>query len=168
MQITFQGNPVRTIGELPMLHTEAPDFTLVKTDLSPIRLQDLKGKNIVLNIFISVDTAVCAASVKKFNQDAAKFPNTSILCVSMDLPFAQQRYCAAQNIENVIATSAFGHPEFGKNYGVTIIEGPLAQLLSRAVVVINPELKIIYREQVSEITHEPNYDAVLKCLQNGK
>lgn len=168
MQITLQGSPIHTVGELPPLNSKAPDFTLVKTDLNPITLQDLKGQYIVLNIFVSIDTSVCATSVKKFNQDASKYPNTTVICVSMDLAFAQQRFCAAQNIDNVISASAFRNPEFGKDYGVTITDGPLSQLLSRAAVVIDPDQKIIYREQVVEMTHEPDYEAVYKCLQEAQ
>lgn len=164
MDITFKGSSVHTVGSLPPLNTKAPHFTLVKTDLSPITLIDLKGKNIILNIFISLDTAVCAASVRKFNEEAATLPNTQVLCVSMDLPFAQQRFCALEGIENVMAVSAFRHAEFGNAYGVTIVDGPLKGLLSRAIVIIDSNQTVIYREQVKEITHEPNYTDALKTL----
>lgn len=165
MQITFQGKPVNTFGKHPSIHSNAPDFTLVKTDLSPLTLQSLKGKNVILNIFVSIDTSVCAASVKRFNEEAAKHPDTTVLCISMDLPFALKRFCGAENLNNVLAVSAFRNPEFGKNYGVVIIDGPLEQLLSRAVVLINPAQEIVYCEQVPEITHEPNYEAVLSALR---
>lgn len=161
MQVTFQGKPVNTVGALPSVGSNAPELTLVKTDLSLIHLKDLKGQNVILNIFISIDTSVCALSVRKFNEEAAKLPNTTILCVSMDLPFAHKRFCAAEHLEKVIPVSAFRNPEFGKNYGVTISEGPLSQLLSRAIVIIDPKGKILYTEQVAEITDEPNYQAAL-------
>jgi thiol peroxidase len=164
MEITFKGSPIQTIGSLPSLGSKAPNFNLVKTDLSNSQLQDFTGKRVILNIFISVDTSVCATSVRKFNEAASKLQNTIILCVSMDLPFAFQRFCGAENLNNVIPVSAFRNPEFGKNYGLTIIEGPLAGLLSRAIVVLDPTQKIIYTEQVSEITHDPDYEKVLKLL----
>lgn len=160
MQITFKGSPVQTIGELPQVGTKAPDFSLVKTDLSTLSLKDLAGKNVLLNIFISLDTPVCAESVAKFNQKANQLPNTVVLCVSMDLPFAHARFCSSKGLENVTPVSAFRNPEFGRNYGLTIKEGPLAQLLARAVVLINPKGEIAYTELVSEITHEPNYEVL--------
>ncbi len=165
MQINFQGKPVKTAGMLPKVGTEAPKFTLVKTDLSPIQLNDLSGKHCILNIFISIDTSVCATSTRKFNEAASKMSNTSILCVSMDLPFALKRFCGAENLNNVIPVSAFRDPEFGKNYGVTIMEGPLAGLLSRAIVIIDPKGKILHTEQVPEIGDEPNYQAALDVLK---
>lgn len=164
MEITFKGTKIHTIGELPKIQSQAPEFSLVKNDLSTVSLKDIKERNIILNIFVSVDTDVCATSVKKFHQEASKLPNTLILNVSMDLPFAFQRFCAAENIQNAMAASAFRNPEFGKDYGVTIIDGPLKGLLSRAIVILDENRKIIYREQVPEITQEPNYDAVLSIL----
>ena len=160
MKITFKGSPVNTIANLPAKGTTAPDFTLVKTDLSNLSLKDLIGKNIVLNIFVSIDTSVCASSARKFNEALSKMKDTVVLCVSMDLPFALQRFCAAEGLKNVIPVSAF-RSDFGKNYGVTLIDGPLANLLSRAIVVIDSNQKVIYTEQVSEITEEPNYEAVI-------
>lgn len=163
--ITFKGNPIKTVGELPKKDSQALVFTLTKTDLSDVSLTDFSGKIIVLNIFPSLDTATCAASVRKFNAEAAKFNHAVILCVSMDLPFAQQRFCGAEGLDKVIPVSAFRHPEFGERYGVKIAEGVLAGLLSRAIVIIDTHGKVIYTEQVSEITHEPNYDAALAVLK---
>lgn len=163
-QITFKGNPIHTSGELPAQGSAAPDFTLVKQDLSETVLSDYKGKRLVLNIFPSIDTGVCAISVRKFNEKAAALKNTVVLCVSLDLPFAQSRFCGAEGIKNVVTASAF-RSAFGDHYGVTIADGPLAGLLSRAVVVINEKGKVIYTEQVPEIAQEPNYDAALAALK---
>ncbi len=162
-QITFQGSPVQTVGELPATGSAVPGFTLVKQDLSETTLDDCKGKKLVLNIFPSIDTGVCALSVKAFNAKAASLKNTVVLCVSMDLPFAQGRFCAAEGIENVVTASAF-RSAFGEHYGVTITDGPLAGLLSRAVVVVDESGNVIYTEQVPEITQEPNYEAALAVL----
>lgn len=163
-QVTFKGTPIHTIGDLPAKNSAAPDFTLVKQDLSETTLSDYKGKRLVLNIFPSIDTGVCAMSVRKFNEKAAALKNTVVLCVSMDLPFAQSRFCGAEGIKNVITASAF-RSVFGDHYGVTIADGPLAGLLSRAVVVINESGKVIYTEQVPEIAQEPDYDAALAALK---
>ncbi len=159
--ITLQGNPIQTIGTLPAVGANAPAFTVTKTDLSDVSLQDFAGKKIVLNIFPSVDTGTCATSVRKFNTEASKLENTVVLCVSADLPFAQKRFCGAENLETVIPASVFRHSEFGKNYGVTITSGPIAGLLSRAVVIIDEQGKVIYTQQVPEITIEPDYQAAL-------
>ena len=163
-KITFRGSPINTAGELPAKGSAAPDFTLVKQDLSETVLADYKGKQLVLNIFPSIDTGVCAMSVRKFNEKAAALKNTVVLCVSMDLPFAQSRFCGAEGIKNVVPVSAF-RSAFGDHYGVTIADGPLAGLLSRAVVVVNESGKVIYTEQVPEITQEPDYDAALAALK---
>lgn len=163
-QITFKGTPIRTIGELPTKGSAATDFTLVKQDLSETVLADYKGKRLVLNIFPSIDTGICAISVRKFNERAAALKNTVVLCVSMDLPFAQSRFCGAEGIKNVVTVSAF-RSAFGDHYGVTIAEGPLTGLLSRAVVVISESGKVIYTEQVPEIAQEPSYDAALAALK---
>ena len=144
-QITFKGTPIRTIGELPAKGSAAADFVLVKQDLSDTILSDYKGKRLVLNIFPSIDTGVCAMSVRKFNEKAAALTNTVVLCVSMDLPFAQSRFCGAEGIKNVVTASAF-RSAFGDHYGVTIAEGPLTGLLSRAIVVINESGKVLYTE----------------------
>jgi len=163
-QITFKGTPIRTIGELPAKGIVATDFALVKQDLSETVLSDYKGKRLVLNIFPSIDTGVCATSVRKFNEKAAALKNTVVLCVSMDLPFAQSRFCGAEGIKNVVTASAF-RSAFGDHYGVTIAEGPLTGLLSRAIVVINESGKVLYTEQVPEIAQEPDYDAALAALK---
>lgn len=163
-QITFKGTPIQTCGELPAKNSLAPDFTLVKQDLSDAGLSDYKGRRLVLNIFPSIDTGVCATSVRKFNEKAAALENTVVLCVSMDLPFAQSRFCGAEGIKNVVTASAF-RSSFGDHYGVTIAEGLLAGLLARAVVVINESGKVIYTEQVPEIAQEPDYDAALAALK---
>jgi len=163
-QITFKGTPIHTAGELPATGSTAPDFTLVKQDLSETTLADYKGKRLVLNIFPSLDTGVCAMSVRKFNEMAAGLTNTAVLCVSMDLPFAQARFCGAEGIKNVETASAF-RSNFGDHYGVIIAEGPLTGLFSRAVVVIDEAGKVIYTEQVPEIAQEPNYAAALAALK---
>jgi len=163
-QITFKGTPIKTCGELPAKNSRAPDFTLVKQDLSDAELSAYKGKRLILNIFPSIDTGVCAMSVRKFNEKAAALKNTVVICVSMDLPFAQGRFCGAEGIKNVVTASAF-RSSFGEHYGVTIAEGPLAGLLSRAVVIINEAGQVIYTEQVPEIAQEPNYDAALAALK---
>lgn len=161
--ITFKGNPIETVGKLPKIGTQAPDFTLVKSDLSEISLQDYRGKRLVLNIFPSVDTPTCATSVRKFNQEAAQLDNVSILCVSADLPFAAGRFCGAEGIENVTTGSSF-RSSFGDDYGVTIKTGPLAGLLSRAVVVIDEQGEVLYTEQIQETADEPDYDSALAVL----
>lgn len=162
--ITLQGNSINTSGNLPQVGTKAPDFTLVKTDLSQESLASLSGKNVVLNIFPSVDTPVCATSVRRFNEDASKKDNTVVLNISADLPFAHARFCGAEGLEDVVSLSAFRNQEFGTAYGADITDGPLQGLLSRAVVVIDPEGVVKYTEQVPEITQEPNYDAALAAL----
>lgn len=163
-QITFKGSPIHTIGELPAKGSPAPDFTLVKQDLSETSLADYKGKKLVLNIFPSIDTGVCATSVRTFNEKAAGLTNTVVLCISMDLPFAQARFCGAEGITNVVTASAF-RSVFGDHYGVILADGPLAGLLSRAVVVVDEAGKVIYAEQVPEIAQEPDYDAALAALK---
>jgi thiol peroxidase len=161
--ITFQGNEVQTVGELPAVGASAPQFTLVKADLGEVSLAELKGKNVVLNIFPSIDTGTCAMSVRKFNEKAAQLDNTVVICVSADLPFAAGRFCGAEGIENVLTGSTF-RASFGEDYGVTFTSAPLTGLLSRSVVVINSEGKIAYTEQVAETTEEPNYDAAIAAL----
>lgn len=163
-QITLQGNPVQTVGNLPAVGMEAPSFKLVKTDLSEASMQDFAGKNIILNIFPSLDTSVCAASVRRFNKEAGESPDTVVLCISADLPFAHQRFCEIEGLNDVIPLSVFRSPEFGRDYGVTITSGPLAGLMSRAVVIIDKSGEVAYTEQVPEITQEPDYDASLLAL----
>lgn len=163
-QITLQGNAIETVGNLPAQGAAAPAFTLVKTDLSDVSLSDYSGKKVVLNIFPSIDTAVCAASVRRFNEIASQNENTVVLCVSADLPFAHKRFCEVDGLENVVPVSVFRSPAFGNDYGVTVSTGPLAGLLSRAVVVVNEDGTVAYAEQVPEIVEEPNYDAALAAL----
>jgi thioredoxin-dependent peroxiredoxin len=163
-KITLQGNAINTSGELPKVGSLAKDFKLIANDLSTKTLNDFKGKKLVLNIFPSIDTGTCAASVRNFNKSAADLDNTSVLCISRDLPFAQARFCGAEGIENVFMLSDFNTGQFGKDYGLNIIDGPLAGLNSRCIVTIDTEGKVIYTEQVAEITEEPNYDLALKSL----
>ena len=163
--INFKGSPVTTVGELPAVGTLAPEFTLTKGDLSDAKLSDYKGKRIILNIFPSVDTGVCAASARHFNKDAASLENTVVLCISKDLPFAQARFCAAEGIENVIMLSEFKNNDFSVAYGLLLNSGPLAGLHSRVVIVLDTEGKVLYTEQVAEITEEPNYEKALSALQ---
>uniref|UniRef100_F4C677 Thiol peroxidase n=2 Tax=Sphingobacteriaceae TaxID=84566 RepID=F4C677_SPHS2 len=162
--ITLKGNAVHTVGTLPSVGSEAKNFTLTAIDLSEKTLDDFKGKYVILNIFPSVNTGVCAASVRKFNEDAANLPNTTVLCISKDLPFAQAQFCGAEGIKNVVMLSDF-RSNFGEEYGVEIADSQMRGLLSRAVVVIDPQGKIIYEEQVPEIAQEPNYQAALKVIQ---
>ena len=164
-KIAFQGNAVSTAGDLPRVGAEAPEFTLVKTDLSEVSLHDYKGKRVVLNIFPSVDTGVCAASVRRFNDEASKQENTAVLCVSRDLPFAHARFCGAEGLENVVSLSEYKDEVFSQNYGVKMVDGPLSGLLSRAVVVIDENGKVVHSEQVDDIVHEPDYEAAIKVLQ---
>lgn len=162
--ITLGGNPVHTSGELPAAGTKAPEFTLVKGDLSTASLSDFKGTKLVLNIFPSVDTGTCASSVRKFNEKAGSLQNTKVLCISRDLPFAQNRFCGAEGLENVISLSDFKDGSFGNAYGLTLVDGPLAGLLSRVVVVINEDGNIAYTEQVADIKDEPDYNNALAAL----
>lgn len=162
--ITFKGNPVNTSGNLPAVGSQAPDFTLVKTDLSSLSLRDLKGKKLILNIFPSLDTSVCATSVRKFNQLAAGMDNTIVLAISKDLPFAHGRFCSTEGIANVTTLSGFRDNSFGKSYGVDTVDGPLAGLYARSVVVISETGRVLYTELVPETTMEPDYDKALKAL----
>lgn len=163
----FKGTPVHTYGRLPIVGSPAPRFTLTQSDLTELRSETLTGRRIVLNIFPSLDTAVCATSVRKFNQLAASFDNTTVVAVSKDLPFAQSRFCTTEGIENLIAASAFRSPEFAKEYGVEMVDGPLASLLARAVIVIDEAGQIIHAELVPEITHEPDYEAAVNALKRN-
>lgn len=161
--ITLKGNEIHTNGELPKVGTEAPNFKGVKSDLSEVELNNFKGKKVILNIFPSLDTDVCASSVRRFNKEAASLPNTVVLAISKDLPFAQGRFCTAQGIDNVMLLSVFRCPCIDE-YGVTIINGPLQGLLARAVVVIDEDGKVIYTELVPEIAQEPNYEAAIASI----
>ena len=162
--ITLGGNPINTSGELPKTGSQLADFKLVKTDLSIASLADYAGKKVVFNIFPSIDTGTCAASVRKFNATAANLNNTVVLCISRDLPFAQKRFCGAEGIENVENLSDFKDGSFGKSNGLEIIDGVLAGLHSRAVLVIDEKGTILHTEQVQEIADEPNYEAALAVL----
>lgn len=162
--ITLKGNPIHTVGELPSVGSRLPDFTLTKTDLSDVTLSDFKGKRLVLNIFPSLDTAVCATSVRKFNALAEKHENTVVLCISKDLPFAHSRFCATEGLNNVVSLSELRNSNFGKDYGVTILDSPLAGLMSRAVVVAENGM-VVYREQVPDIVEEPDYATALAVLR---
>lgn len=164
-KIAFNGTAVNTSGQLPATGSAAPDFTLVKKDLSEVSLKDLKGKTVVLNIFPSIDTGVCAASVRKFNAEAAKLDNTVILAISADLPFAAGRFCTTEGIENVHPASVFRNPEFAKDYGVLMTDGPLKGLLARSVVVVDKDGKVKYTELVEEVTNEPNYEAAINAAK---
>jgi thiol peroxidase len=159
--ITLKGNPIETVGELPKVGAKAPEFSLLKQDLSRVSLKDFPGKK-VLNIFPSIDTPVCATSVRKFNELASK-RGVPVLCISEDLPFALKRFCAAEGLDKVTPLSAF-HSSFGKDYGLTIKTGPLAGLCSRTIVVLDENNSVLYTEQVPEIGQEPNYDAALAKL----
>ena len=165
--VTLKGNTIHTIGNLPENGNIAPEFTLTKVDLSTVSLSAYSGKKIVLNIFPSIDTDTCAQSVKQFNKEVAKLDNTIILCISKDLPFAQTRFCGAEGIENVEMLSDFKDGNFGKAYKVEFTDGPLQNLLSRAVIVLDENKKVLYSEQVSETVDEPNYKAVLKALMDA-
>lgn len=162
--ITLNGSPIHTIGSLPPVGSIAPDFVVTKTDLSDIHLSNYRGKKIILNIFPSMDTPTCATAMHKFNDIATKFNQVLILCVSEDLPFAQQRFCASQHLQNVQPVSVFRNPEFGEKYGVMIVDGPLTGVLSRAIVIIDEHGKVIYTEQVKELSNEPNYTDMLAAL----
>jgi len=162
--ITLKGDPFHTVGELPKVGGMAPDFKLVKDDLSEKTLADYKGIKLVLNIFPSLDTGTCAASVRRFNTEASKLENTKVLCISRDLPFAQARFCGAEGLENVENLSDFRYRTFGQDYGVEITDGPLAALESRAVVILDEEGKVIYTQQVGEIVDEPDYEKALAAL----
>lgn len=162
--ILHKGNPVHTAGNLPAVGSKAGDFKITRTNLSDVGLKDFAGKKIVLNIFPSVDTGTCAASVRKFNKELSALENTVVLCVSKDLPFAHRRFCEAEGLENVVPASVMRDDSFTKSFPVTILDGPLAGLLSRSVVVIDEQGIVKYTEQVQETTQEPNYEAALKAL----
>ncbi len=163
-KITLQGNPFSTVGNLPATGTKSPAFSLVKSDLSLLTLEELKGKKVILNIFPSLETGICAASIRRFNAEAAKLENTVVVCVSKDLPFAHKRFCATEGIENVVTASNFRDGNFGNDYGVTILNGPFEGLNARSVVVLNEEGVVKYTELVPEIAQEPDYEAALKAI----
>ena len=164
-KITFRDNPVNTVGELPKIGVVAPDFTLVKADLSELSLSELKGKNVILNIFPSIDTGVCATSVRTFNKEASALNNTTVLCISADLPFASGRFCGAEGLEEVVTLSTFrDNNAFANAYGVLMTDGPLKGLLARSVVVVNAEGKVVYNELVPEIAQEPDYNSAINSI----
>jgi thiol peroxidase len=163
--IAFKGTPVHTIGELPKAGGKAPDFILTKTDLSDISLKDVAGKRVVMNIFLSVDTPVCATSVRRFNAEVNALKNAVVLCISLDLPFALSRFCGAEGLDNVIPVSELRNRDFGKNYGVRIIDGPLAGLLARSIVILDEKGKVLYTQMGNEIAEEPDYEKALAVLR---
>ena len=162
--VTLKGNEIHTLGNLPAIGGSAPDFKLTMTDLSSSSLSEYEGRKLVLNIFPSIDTGTCAASVRQFNKEAAELENTIVLCISKDLPFAQNRFCGAEGIENVVMLSDYKDGGFGKAYQVEFTDGPLQGLHSRAVVVVNENGNVVYTEQVAETVDEPNYKAALEAL----
>ncbi|HEX8017976.1 MAG TPA: thiol peroxidase [Flavobacterium sp.] len=162
--ITLGGNPINTSGELPAVGSQLADFKLVQNDLSVASLSNFAGKKLVLNIFPSIDTGTCATSVRKFNENASNLDNTTVLCISKDLPFAQKRFCGAEGLENVVNLSDFQEGSFGKANGLDIVDGPLKGLLSRAIIVVDADGKVVHTEQVAEIANEPNYEAALAAL----
>ncbi len=163
-EITLRGNPINTSGEVPSVGRPAPDFTLTGGGLSTVTSEGLRGGRVVLNIFPSVDTPVCAQSIRTFNERAAGLDDTTVVCVSADLPFAAGRFCAAEGIENVTSGSTFRNAEFLDDYGVGIVDGPMAGLCARAVVVVGADGTVLHSELVPEITREPDYDAALAAL----
>ncbi len=164
-QVTLKGNPIHTSGELPKVGAPAPGFNLVKTDLGEATLKDYAGRRVVLNIFPSLDTPTCATSVRTFNALASGAANTTVLCVSADLPFAAKRFCSTEGLENVVPASCFRHAEFGAAYGVALVDGPLKGLLARAIVVIDAKGTVLHTQLVPEIAEEPNYEAALAALK---
>jgi len=164
-ELKFKGDSINSSGEMPKTGQKAPNFELVKNDLSRVKLSDYDGKNVILNIFPSIDTGICAMSVKKFNEDAAKLPNTKIVCISKDLPFAHSRFCGAEGIENLDMLSSFDDQDFEKNYSLTMTDGPLKGLFARAIVVVNPNGEIVHTELVDDIVHEPNYEAAMNAVK---
>ncbi len=165
--VTLKGNEIHTLGSLPAIGSSTPDFNLTMTDLSSRSLSAYEGRKLVLNIFPSIDTGTCAASVRQFNQEAAELENTIVLCISKDLPFAQTRFCGAEGIENVVMLSDYKNGDFGKSYQVEFTDGPLQGLLSRSVVVVNENGNVVYTEQVPETVDEPNYKAALEALMDA-
>lgn len=162
--VTLKGNQINTAGTLPSIGSKAPEFSLVETNLSSTTLNEFSGSKIVLNIFPSVDTGTCATSVREFNREASELENTVVLCISRDTPFALARFCGAEGLDNVVSLSDFRERNFGKDYGVEFVDGPLNGLLSRAVIVLDKNGIVKYNEQVSETVDEPNYKAALEAL----
>lgn len=163
--VTLGGNTIQTSGNLPEVGSNAKDFNLTKLDMGSTSLKDFAGSKLILNIFPSIDTGVCATSVREFNKKASSLENTKVLCISRDLPFAQKRFCGAEGIENVEMLSDFQTGDFGKNYGLELVDGPLKGLHARAVVVLDENHQIVYEELVPEIAQEPNYEAALNAIK---
>lgn len=164
-KITLKGNEIHTVGTLPEKGGKAQDFALVKNDLSRVKLSEFEGSKVVLNIFPSLDTGTCAASVRYFNEAAAELKNTKVLCISRDLPFAQARFCGSEGIDNVVTLSDYENGDFGKSYGLEIADGPLKGLHSRVVIVLDQQGKVVYTQQVPEIVDEPDYSEALEALK---
>lgn len=162
--ITLEGNEIHTVGELPATGSDAPAFTLTNSEMGETSLSDFAGKNVILNIFVAIDTGICADSTRRFNSAAGSLDNTVVLCISADLPPTLGRFCGAEGLDNVTTLSAFRNPEFGQDYGLTIADGPIRGLTSRSVIVIDDKGKVVYTEQVPEIAQEPDYDAALASL----
>jgi thioredoxin-dependent peroxiredoxin len=162
--VTLKGNPIQTIGDLPQTGSMAPEFNLVKNDLSDIASSGFRGKKVVLNIFPSLDTTTCAASVRRFNVEASKLPNTVVVCVSKDLPFAHSRFCTTEGITNVVSASEFRNNNFSTSFGVLLTSGPLQGLLARAVVVMDEAGKVLHSQLVPEISQEPDYEAAIASI----
>lgn len=162
--VTLKGNPVQTVGDLPKVGSKAIDFDLRANDLSHKSLSDFSGNRVIMNIFPSIDTGTCAASVRKFNESASGLENTSILCVSKDLPFAQARFCGAEGLDKVVTLSDFESSQFAKDYGLLIADGPLKGLISRAIIILDENQNVIYTQLVNEISEEPNYQEALDIL----
>lgn len=162
--LSIGGNPVNTNAELPVIGTTAPNFTLVKNDLSEVKSSDYSGKRLILNIFPSIDTSTCATSVREFNQRASGLENTTVLCISHDLPFAQKRFCGAEGIDNVETLSDFKKGTFGQDFGLEMIDGKLNGLHARAIVVLDENQKVLHTELVPNISDEPNYEAAIAVL----
>jgi thiol peroxidase len=165
-QVTLKGNPVNTSGNLPTVGYAAPDFSLTRADFSDMSLREVAGKRVVLNIFMSVDTSTCSASIRRFNTEISKIDNAVALCISRDLPFAHARFCEAEGLKDVITLSEMRHRDFGKTYGIEMTDGPLAGLLARAVLVLDESGKVIYSQLVKEVGEEPDYEKALDALSN--
>lgn len=163
--IYFKGEPCHTYGSMPEVGEIASCYHLSGADLSTVDCSKFAGKRVVLNIFPSLDTEVCARSVRRFNEEASKLDDTAVLCVSMDLPFAMGRFCTIEGLKDVVPASAFRSPLFGEKFGVQIVDGPLAGLLARAVIILDKDRRVVYRQMVEEITNEPDYDAAIRVLQ---
>ncbi len=163
--VYFKGQPCHTYGTLPAPGTEAPCYHLTGLNLNEVQCNEFAGRRVVLNIFPSLDTEICARSVRRFNEEASSLDNTTVLCVSMDLPFAMSRFCTVEGIKNVVPASAFRSPLFAQKFGVQLVDGPLAGLLSRAVIVLDTDRKVLYSELVEEITNEPDYEGALSVLK---